>query len=324
MSLCLDFNINKWFDADCSNYVRTLTDSQKKDFFNKLFTGFYSTNNIYLPKTEFSKGQIPTTSDIEFQYLLVDLCNNDTNGQYCRPYLLDHCLNYTRTDTENLIVKKICGCYLPESQYDNSVGRACDFICSSYDTIRYYEENSNYPLTCISNVCVIDSVTIQVIDSSIGNITFNQLCPYCSGSANCKCIINDINIITQNSKLGSIDINQQCSPEDSKCYETNLDNIRHEVSCDTYFGELGTNPTIIEQQRIIYTRFAWITGVLSIILLILFIICFIFLYRINPQIYKYNIYTYAQKNEAGGYDIISYDPSKSNIIKENISDKVFF
>lgn len=324
MSKCLDFNITSWFEQDCTEYLRNLDDDEKSQYFETLFTNFYSDNSgIYLPNTEFQRNQIPSRNDIEFQYLLIDICNSDNNGKFCRPYLLDHCIQYSRIDTENLIVKKLCGCYLDSNKYDGSVGRACDFICTGYDTIRYYEEGSDYASACISNVCVIDSVTVTVINSNAGDITFNQICPYCAGSSNCKCVINDINIITQNSSIGKVEINQECSETDSTCFETSIDGIRREVPCETYFGELGTNPTLIEQKKTIYQRVGWITGIASIVLLVLFIVCLVFLYKIKPQYIRYGIDLDVYQNENGDIkEVVNFD----NItVDYNVNpDKIFF
>lgn len=49
---------------------------------------------------------------------------------------------------------------------------------------------------CVFDLCVIVNITIEATNSSVGDITFNQRCPFCGGASNCRCVISDINIIS--------------------------------------------------------------------------------------------------------------------------------
>jgi hypothetical protein len=59
------------------------------------------------------------------------------------------------------------------------------------------------------NVCVMDDITVDLINSSTGNITFNQVCGCPGGKCICYMAEDAINEI--NSISGQIDISQNCS-----------------------------------------------------------------------------------------------------------------
>lgn len=138
--------------------------------------------------------------NFSFQYLLRDLCNDSQVGGKCSILLNQICAQYTRDDTQHPIIRQICGCYLPNSQYNVNIPRPCDTVCSGFETIKYFQNSTDSsPQQCVSDVCIIDNVTIEATNSSVGDITFNQLCPFCEGASNCRCVISDINIISNDS-----------------------------------------------------------------------------------------------------------------------------
>jgi hypothetical protein len=80
----------------------------------------------------------PTDDQLSFQYLLRDLCNESQVGGKCSVPLNQICAQYNRNDTQHPIIRQICGCYLPNSEYNTNIPRPCDTVCSGFDTIKYF------------------------------------------------------------------------------------------------------------------------------------------------------------------------------------------
>lgn len=265
---CITTNVFTWMANDCTN--KSLLAGE--EFYTQLFNNFYNNQHgLYIPGI-YTEEHFPDSDNLQFQGLLADICNLGTNGRYCREPLIFQCSVYNREDAQNPTVKQMCGCYLSQNNYSSNVNRSCDTLCSSYNGINYYPSiNSTTAEQCITNVCIIDNITINAVNSNVGDITFTQVCPYCSGVANCQCIINDVNIITQNSSLGAIGIVQDCG-DNSICYQRQLDGTQAEVPCSEYFSEFGTNPTANEQYTTIYTRLLWGFFIFALVFLIIFMV----------------------------------------------------
>ncbi len=134
-----------------------------------------------------------------------------------------------------------CGCHLPEIEYreyirdgfDIGNTNACDPLCKLPGTIPHYNcvdtygnvspnpENNN-PVPCIykeavcsQNICVIDDVTINIVNSNVGDIGFNIACGGCDNAGGCMCIFDDINVLTEASNVGNINFNSSCG---GNCY----------------------------------------------------------------------------------------------------------
>lgn len=266
---CITSNVDLWMERNCTEYAST----QGQSFYNELFDNFYkSSNGLWIPGVSPSNPYLDET--LRFQNLLVDLCNSGTNGQYCREPLNKICSEYSRSDTANPIIKRICGCHLPEYEYSSN--RACDPICSSYDIIKYIPPGMIVPDSCTSTVCIIDNFTLIANGSSVGNITFNQACPYCSGITSCNCIIGDINIIAQDSRMGGLNLEQNCGGS-LECY-SNIDGVKVPVeNCSEYIQSLGLSTSTVEEEKKIYKTYS-IGFIIFIIILIFFFFTLLFLY----------------------------------------------
>jgi len=288
---CLANNVNSWINNNCTS--RSIISDQS--FFDKIFTSFYGNHEgLYLGGIN----NVPPET-LQFQDLLADVCNVGSNGRYCRAPLLNLCANYTRTDAENPMVRKLCGCYLPPSEYNPDLNIPCDSVCSSFGTVRYFKNAQELtPEVCASNVCIIDGVTLNIKNSNVGDITFNQLCPFCSGISECRCFINDINIITQNSALGSVEINQNCG-KSSVCTARSLDGTLKPVPCDSYFSTLGENPSIVEQQKRSYRWMFWVCIVLSVFFLGALILGLYFMVKEPRPVEKIQTIQYYTVSETG-------------------------
>ena len=174
------------------------------------------------------------------------------------------------------LVRKTCGCHLSQSQYTSDI-RACDTICSGYDTIKYYGQS-----TCQASVCVIDNFTLIAKGSSVGDITFTQACPFCSGSSSCKCIIGDINIIAQDSRMGALQLEQNCGGG-VECY-ADIEGVRTQLSdCQQYINSFGLTTSVVDKQVQTYTIYTIMFIIGAIVLIILFIIGIVFLIKQNRK-----------------------------------------
>ncbi len=273
---CVVSTVNDWISRSCSSKVAALSQSDRDLFFQNLFANLYggkSPAGIIIPgvTTNF------TESDLNFQYLLNDLCGtrDDTpalGGQSCVTPLLQLCKGYTRDDLQNPIVAKTCGCYLPDSEYPPTVQKQCDSTCASTEVVKVFS-GSNNPVKCNENLCVIDEITISSTNSTAGSITFSQLCPGCStAGANCNCIIADINIINPQD-FTSINLTQNCTGSNS-CFTKAADGTRQPVDCTTFFNSL--NSSSATSQLLSSGAILIIFVVVIIILFVLFALWFLF------------------------------------------------
>ena len=99
--------------------------------------------------------------------------------------------------------------------------------CNRAGTIPAVGPDGVTPLTCTNNICLIDDVTINLINSSVsGNLAFDQVCGGCGSSSpgvtsSCSCIIQGDSITAVNSQInGNISLNQSCTGSVIQCVTT--------------------------------------------------------------------------------------------------------
>jgi hypothetical protein len=172
---------------------------------------------------------------------LLQFCNSMGS---CDTQLSAMCSAYTRDDVANAYKKYLeltainpndpnaipykniyqaCGCHLPSSQYAtwnnlgvDEVNVACDPICMLPNVIPQY--NNGTRGTCNQNLCVLDNISVDIVNSQTGNINFNTVCGNCTagGNANsgsgssCRCVFSNINVFQSGSSVGNIDFSQNC------------------------------------------------------------------------------------------------------------------
>lgn len=133
----------------------------------------------------------------------------------CDVFLDRYCQNCDRgTVANDAFLTTLCGCRVPEPP-DYGVEPICDLMCSYVDTIRPLDPNSTGGQAdeCQSTICVIDGISVNSLESRIGEIRFSQLCSNCSSEkGNCKCIV-----VLDDVPPG-IQIDQNCATAD--CYQT--------------------------------------------------------------------------------------------------------
>ena len=147
------------------------------------------------------------------------------------------CAPYDRTDLlADPELQELCGCHMgpsapgrPTYPYPQAKF-SCDPICLNAGTI----PNGAAP-TCTQSVCVMDNIAVNIINSSTGNVSFDQVCSGCGGSGdeNCVCYISDVAVNVINSHTGSLNLSQNCG----SCYtfpKGDPTNVT-KVDCGTFF-----------------------------------------------------------------------------------------
>lgn len=281
MEICASLtNVDEWNSRGCTDYAL----KQGQGFYNNLFNNFYQEagNGIWVPGISLLNEDIE--GSLRFQGLIVDLCNSGFSGKYCRDPLFDVCSKYTRADLSHPIIRRVCGCYLPEEEYPEG-NRACDTVCSGYDILRYYEKNSNAPQICHDSLCIIDNFTLLAKGSSIGDITFTQACPFC-GTSECLCIVGDLNFVIQDSRMGALNLKTHC--DEIKCYTT-IEGVRTELpDCKQYINNFGLTTSVVDTKREVYRGYSISFFVFGIVLILLFLGLGLYLLfrEIQPEIIR--------------------------------------
>lgn len=252
---CYNFNdYQTWSSSECLKY-----------WFNASENEFAELQSIIFPNNSINQ---PISPD---QELWTEMCRINGIGHKCVGALNSVCESYTYEQTINdPTVKRMCGCYLQSDQYTQEMSRVCQTICTGRESIPYYPPGQVNPSTCIGSYCIIDQITLEFTNSNVGDITFNQACPFCADGISCFCVINDVDFVVENSSVGKISISENCGPG-SICNKT-VDGVLQPVDCQEYFGTYGQNITVAEQQKKNYTSLGIVFGVAILLLLIIMII----------------------------------------------------
>lgn len=143
-------------------------------------------------------------------------------------------------------IYQACGCHLPSSQYStwnnlgvDQVNVACDPLCLLPNVIPQY--NNGTRASCTQNLCVLDNISIDIVNSQTGNINFNTVCGNCSTSgtsgSNCRCVFSNINVFQSGSTVGSINFAQNCGT----CSMPDPNNPGNFINIDCKTGMPGGN-----------------------------------------------------------------------------------
>lgn len=147
----------------------------------------------------------------------------------CQSALKSICSNKTAQKISfNPRLMRWCGCHLPNNEYQQysirfNIPPECTPICNRIDVIPKVGINNNV-IKCKQDICIIDDVTVNIINSRIrGNIDFNQVCN-CK-SSQCSCIVSNTTVDILNSTIGGnfIPISENCGS--LICTEKNPSNI---------------------------------------------------------------------------------------------------
>lgn len=158
--------------------------------------------------------------NLDMNSMFWNICYN--NPGVCQRALKNYCVGVTPEYIERrLSIRGWCSCYMPDefySKYTNLYGvvQECTPLCNATGVIPLAKTNSSGAKKCNQNICLIDDTSINVAESSVGNISFSQVCSSCT-SGTCQCIISDNSLYLINQQTGSVSISQECMGN-SKCY----------------------------------------------------------------------------------------------------------
>jgi len=155
----------------------------------------------------------------------------------CQEGLGEVCADKTMDQMSiNTLLAQWCGCHMPNENYleysqKYNIQKPCTPVCNRLGTIPLTGINNN-PINCKQNICVIDDISIDIINTQIGGgLNINQLCNNCTGGQ-CTCIISNSNIEIRNSI-----INNNVNAITNKCGTFNCTTLNP--------GTNGMGPTLI-------------------------------------------------------------------------------
>lgn len=205
---------------------------------------------------------LPTGQETDIQNYLYDICLR--NPALCRGALDSSCKGYSRASAEqNGNILRFCGCFMDDSVYSKYIdtynsSKLCDPLCSNGFSIQETDLQGDVT-PCPQNICIIDEITITIISSQVGDISFDQVCSGCTGL--CTCNITNVDVEVLDSALGGIQLEQNCSG--LNCYEENDAGDIVAVPCD---GSGGTPKTLVSYARSALMYFSYIAFALLLIL----------------------------------------------------------
>lgn len=164
-----------------------------------------------------------------FQDFLYQICCSAP--VICQTGLSNTCGIYTAERLSyNPDVANWCGCYLPDGQYADyvnkyQINKECTPMCNRKNSIPIVS-GDNTPKPCTQTDCFINNVSIDLINSTVGDVNISQMCGNCQskvpgGVSSCSCVISDTSIDGANAQIQGININEACSS--TKCRVTNPD-----------------------------------------------------------------------------------------------------
>src|SRR5579871_604778 len=164
----------------------------------------------------------------------------------CSNGLKSACSNYTAQRlTLNPEASLWCGCNLPDGEYSTyvnqcQINKQCTPMCARPGVIQNATGNGS-PITCQQNICLIDNISISLVNTSAGGVSFSQMCGGCqtpigptgttgisgttgstgnttgftSNNGNttsfCSCIIANSSITAVNAQIqGDVNLSQNC------------------------------------------------------------------------------------------------------------------
>jgi hypothetical protein len=234
-----------------------------------------------------------------------------------------------------------CGCFMAPSEYNiyNQYipsDAKCDPLCARENVIKLGKKaasgSQGQPDLCNSNICIIDNLSIQLAQSSVGGkgVTINQICGGCSsaqnGSSNtvvgssslsvsntssCQCYFQNVNISSVSSSIGGgVAVSQLCGNSPS-CASSDPANPGKSVPVNC--AAVGVIDPF-EQQQITQKNQATIANnakTLQLILIVVvgLLIIFVFLFLIFRGSKNYQ--TFSSSNKARGPKMIGEEEQQS-------------
>lgn len=159
-----------------------------------------------------------------------------------------------------------CGCYMRPEEYENyvnnfGINESCTPPCNRSTSIKKVNADNTY-VQCTQGVCIIDDVTINIANSSGGDVNFDQFCTGCDNGG-CSCIVNDSTVELANSQFGQVSIENKCG----------------KIECTDEYGNI--HPCVEDTISTFWWNVIYI--VIAIIIVLLFIVLCVYLITINSK-----------------------------------------
>lgn len=176
-----------------------------------------------------------------------------------------------------------CGCSLPSAEYDTynnlyNIPRECSPSCNRPSIIPQTTVN-NVPITCKQTVCIIDDITVNIVNSQIsGGIDFAQICGNC-GDGGCTCIIDNNTVDVNNSTINGqfIPIGEGCGTTNCiSANDTSMGPDKVATTCSNQTNPFEQYQEQIDQKEASSRR--WGALITFIIIVIIIIIISLFIY----------------------------------------------
>ena len=183
--------------------------------------------------------QLGQPVNLDMNSMFWNICYN--NPGVCQRALRDYCVSVTPEYIERrLSIRGWCSCYMQDefySKYTNLYGlpTECTPLCNATGVIPLAKPSGAGSVKCNQSICLIDDTSINIAESSVGSISFSQVCSSCT-TGSCQCIISNNSLYLIDQETGSLSISQECIGN-SKCYRENTDPVTGiitstEIPCD--------------------------------------------------------------------------------------------
>jgi len=209
---------------------------------------------------------------------IISVCQNPPGG--CDQVLTSLCNGFTRANLQaNSNEATLCGCFLADATYNSYLGsfgisKSCDPLCQLQSAVKPANVPNNCTTeTCNQTICVIDDVTISLLNgSTAGNINFDQSCSACAaGSGGCTCDINNVSLTLVQSSIKNVNFQQQCGGN-VNCFQNNADGVPQVVPCTTTTNSTTTTSPASSVSTGTILLFVIIAVIIIIIIIILIVV----------------------------------------------------
>jgi hypothetical protein len=200
--------------------------------------------------------QLGQPVNLDMNSMFWNICYN--NPGVCQRALRNYCVSVTPDYIERrLSIRGWCSCYMQDefySKYTNLYGVPveCSPLCNATGVIPLAKSGSSGSKKCNQSICLIDDTSINIAESTVGSISFSQVCSSCT-TGSCQCIISNNSLYLIDQETGSLSISQECIGN-SKCYRETEDpttgvitNV--EIPCDAVDLNDNTYSDIEEESK---------------------------------------------------------------------------
>lgn len=200
------------------------------------------------------------TPDPQIQNSLITMCNAVENlcTKVQETVCVPNCELPPGSKMTDMAVQ-LCGCYFKPNQFTKD-NPECDPVCSQSTTVKKYDSKTGKTIKCKESICVIDGISITATNSTVGSLSFEQICPNCTNG--CKCII-DSNLKNIGNLFHSKETFDQKCGTTGICYQ--LDPTVSTGFVQTQCEQLFPTPT----EKITVPKEIWIILIIMIVLFIL-------------------------------------------------------